>query len=229
MSGPAPGRLSQAEAEHFGSLLGLAPAAVPSWVSFELLATPAAVARVRTWLAAGALVPTADDVVRRTRYLGDEEIRSIAVNALLEDVPPPVRAFMLDQALILGCGWSTGGWCCRVALGEPTVIVMLSGASRDRDTVRSVFLHETAHGFLLPDPARPLAAADVFSQVGALLLNAAEDPQLMREILSDSQRDERQADLLAASWGAGALGSDQAAADHTRAEAASLAATYGKH
>jgi hypothetical protein len=196
------------------------------WASDELLATEAARDRLRAWYAAGRPVPTVDRLVRELRYLGDAEIRAIALEALHE-IPPPVTDFLLDHALICGVGWSARGWCIRAALGAPSVLILLSGASHDRDDLRDYLKHEAAHAWLELVPAAPMPAEDVYNESAFALLTAAARPELMRDVLADEAASERRADALARSWGARLTCSDRHATDYTRREAAALAARFG--
>lgn len=198
------------------------------WVTEDLLATPAARGRLKRWFEAGGITPTPDDLVRRLRYLGDGELRSIVLMALHEHVPPPVVAFLLDHGLFVGVGWSARGWCCRVALPtEPVAVIMVSGASRDWRAILDTCLHENAHAWLIPAPQTPLRTEAVFNESAFALLAAAADPDLMRDVLRDEARVERQADALARQWGGRLSGTAERDNAHTRAEAGRLLATYG--
>jgi hypothetical protein len=168
-----------------------------------LVATPAAWQRLESWLAAGARVPSADDLVRRLKFLGDTQVRDVVLKALHENIPPPAADYLLGNFLFMGTGWSTGGWCVRTAAprGPVLSVVLLNGASRDPATVLDYMLHEGSHGWLLCDPPEPIPAESLYNEMGAALLAAAKRSGGLRELLDDEGRDERLADALACEWG----------------------------
>jgi hypothetical protein len=201
-------------------------AALPAWATLALIATAAAQERLALWSAAGSRENTPDDLVRRLRFLGDDGIRSIVLGVLHEDVAPPAAAYLLANALFVGCGLTARGWMIRAAPPAASLFVLVSGASGDRAEVRSILLHEAAHAWLMAEPAPLPAIEDVFAEVTAGLLRAADRPELMGGIFRDEVRDERQADELARAWGGSIRDSDVRASRQTRLTAAALAAKY---
>jgi hypothetical protein len=198
------------------------------WATAPLVATAAARGRLRDWYNAGRPVPTAHDLVSRLRYLGDARIRDVALRAL-QRVPPPAVSFLLDNVMFCGVGWSAGGWTIQttMAAGGPCVVVLLSGAGRDEAALSNLILHELSHAWLIPSPASPLRPDEMFNANAASLMAAARSPEQMATWLRIEDVAERQADALAATWGAGVQHSAAHARKHTLAEAEHLTRTYG--
>jgi hypothetical protein len=216
-------RASIAEHPRLLELLG-AP-----WATSALLATPAARDRLGQWFAAGRPTPTPHDLVRRLRFLGDSEIRSVLLRALHERIPPAVVAFLLDRALFCGVGWSAGGWTIQAALPPGAcAVILLSGSSHDEAAVLDLTLHEAAHAWLIETPREPLRAEAVHNETAAALLAAAANTETMRGVLRASDAAERQADALAATWGGHLHCSPERDRAYTVHEAHRLSETYGK-
>jgi hypothetical protein len=201
---------------------------LPSWVCPELVATKAARDRLRAWVDADSVAPTADDLVRKLRYMGDSEIREVVLIALHERIPPCVVECVLDEFLFVGVGWSAGGYMMRVAAppGPRLSLIPLSGASRDAEIVMDLVLHECAHGYTLSAPKALIATESYYNECALELLRAARDDDRMREILEDQRHDERAADALARAWGGRLTCTDERATEYTKREAARLAAVY---
>jgi hypothetical protein len=228
--------LGQTEYRDFCGLLGLqpredlTPAArakeLPAWICRELVATEAARDRLRGWVEAGSHSPTADDVVRRTRFLGDFGIRQVVLETLHKRVAPPAAYFLLERAFFVGIGFSAEGMTamCSAPPGPSMAAVLICGASRDPRQIRNVVLHELAHAWLLPDGSDPVEAVSSIS--AATILGAASDPEWMARLRRNLELSERQADALARAWGADIEDSDVHNVESLRRRARVLAETY---
>lgn len=107
------------------ALLGLVPilgaspmeraAHLPSWLTDELMATPAAQARLRAWAGAGGLtLPDSLEarraIVERVEIVGDDMLAP-SIQRALARLPPPVLDHVRRNALVLAVGRSCGGFC----------------------------------------------------------------------------------------------------------------------
>ena len=114
-----------------------------------------------------------------------------------------VAASILIQ-VVLGTGWSSGGFCSCVAApgGALLRLIMLSGAGQDAAKVASYLAHELAVGWLEPDPQRPCAAEDAAVEGAWLALRGARGDELVRGVERQQFEAELRADSLALRWGA---------------------------
>lgn len=207
------------------------PWALPSWAVPELIATEAARARLAAWCAAGARPVEPAAVLRRLRYIGDPELLAVVRESLLSKVAPPAALHILEHYLVLGTGWSSGGFCSCVAApgGALLRLIMLSGAGQDAAKVASYLAHELAHGWLEPDPQRPCAAEDAAVEGAWLALRGARGDELVRGVERQQFEAELRADSLALRWGARRehLDSAHLYREHFAREGAGLLAAYG--
>ncbi len=197
------------------------------WLAAPLVATAAARQRLRDWYSAGATAPSADDLVRNLAFIGCEEARTLTLDALL-GIAPPAGDYLLKTALFASVGWTARGWCMRVALpAAARVVILLDGSERDPIGFRDLVLHESAHGWLEPDPAELPSPAHAANLTGAALLGAAQNPERMRAYLERSDDREHRADALALAWGARPMENAAPGREAWQADARRLTAMYG--
>lgn len=173
----------------------------PPWFMSALVATTDAQARLRRWAAQGGFdqgLMFPDDIARRLRFAGDEEIR-VRVIAVLGDVAPPVRDHLLETTLVVGVGQSSCGWVAKAPEPGPRLRIMALCGVRDDGQARAVIAHEIAHTWLLPDP--PAAAGDDVDRDRPNTMTLAAEWGQLDHLERICVRDERLAAQLAHAWG----------------------------
>jgi hypothetical protein len=200
---------------------------LPAWMTPELIATPAARARLRAWVDAGSVAPSADALVRGVAFVGCDQVHSIVLD-VLSRIAPPAADYLMRHALLCSVGWSARGWAVRTRPpADVRVVVLLDGSERDAAALRDVARHELAHGWLEDDPPEERSPALVAHLSAAALLAGARDPERMRAFLAVSDEREQRADALAAAWGARAMTNATAGRAVWVADAQRLATLYG--
>jgi hypothetical protein len=172
-----------------------------------LVCTPAARARLRSWLDLQRMAPSPPPppaqlprwIRERVLYYGDRVVLEAVVEALVR-VPDPVRAAALDEIAFLGVGAEARGWTGSSNLvdrhGESRPrLVNLSGADCHVPDLIEVAIHEVAHGWLMP---RPIALVTTQGEAN-LRAVAAEDGWLERADVQVA-RDERLAWACTWAW-----------------------------
>ena len=172
-----------------------------SWLCQQLLATEAAIDRFRTWLAGGGLERPAPNVRERLRYFGDEEMFPALVSAI-DAMAPPAREWMLDRAVVFGCGWSSAGWAGGAASDLATRrVVLVSGHHRHEEALRGITWHEAGHCWL-ESPERVITPHESqnFNRLHAATIA---HPDFQRLATQQKRQVEHRANCLAAVWAAG--------------------------
>jgi hypothetical protein len=222
--------LNETTAEERAAFLA---ARVP-WISKELIATPAARARLATWVEAGS--PAADPL--DVHVVADEYLEPL-IGSVLAALPPPVLFHMVRHASVLAVGRDAKGWWAwppsprSDSTEGRSVLVAGWIAGDDADTdFRSVVKHEVSHCWLEPGP--PLVRAPVSVEAirerredRALLVKCGAEWNLLHRVVEPEAQREERACALAARWGAtgaAASGCSQRAYTRQRIEAEARAA-----
>ena len=199
-------------------------ALVPAF-SAELIATPAAAARLAHWIALGGPIPSRRVLDRALNILGLDRVRRSLVDAVRR-MPPCVAHHLLHHVWILGCQRGVGGWTWQAppTPAGPLTLIVLDGKPELGELV-PLFAHEVAHAWLLA-----VAPVDQVPTLRERVRAAALPRRLAREWgradllatwsaadLAAEVRSDRQAAALARSWGFGGPVADpEFCADATR-------------
>ena len=183
----------------FGGTLPAREVCALPWLRRELVATPAAVDRLRAWAREGSPDRSADDVP----FVGDLSPAPLVIRRLAS-LPAPVRWFVVCRVLIAAIGRRAVGqaeYLPRLPDGIEHVVT-ISAAGPDAE-VDAVTTHEIAHAWLKPN-----APHVVLRPVAARLDTRIADPDVQQALGGPAYIHDRileselQAASLAAAWGA---------------------------
>jgi hypothetical protein len=148
-------------------------ASMPSWLSPELIATPAAVRKLQAWIASTPQpweVPAdPDTVLLEQRAVGDMRVAR-ALAQLLCRLPPPLRGYSLSKICWVTAGLHVAGWCGpRPDMRRPRVwMIVLSARGFSEEKLTGLIVHELSHAWLLPEPAPGAVLSSAFEMDTAL-------------------------------------------------------------
>ena len=172
------------------------------WLGRELIATEPAKERLKRWVDAGCPVPDRTALT----YIGDSGIEKIVEEAMLQ-IPDPVAAHLVDSSVVIGVGRSSAGWHTLLPVlptspFEARHVIAIDGGESD-SWIAGTFAHEGCHSWLnaivSPDAAPTRADRREIDQ--ALAVAIATDPKIVALLAPPKERAERQAAILARSWG----------------------------
>jgi hypothetical protein len=211
--------IGRSDYERYCELLGLQAdynltprqrqAALPSWLSPELVATPMARENLSTFgrrHLAPQPSPTVTEVLSRIWALGDEEI-ALAIAEVLVDgrVPPPVRDYGIERVTWIGVGRLVAGFCASSNLSpsdgtpRPRLIVLT-----DHRPFDNLVIHELAHAWTVRECTHNAGAvwqsAVVHSSISRVPLERRES---VIAVQREYGRMEDVADRLSGRWGYG--------------------------
>jgi hypothetical protein len=158
--------LSRAEAEVYAGWLGISLASchsapqraerLPAWLTHAFVATEAARGKLQAWAAArgtlAAPVLSPAEVLVAQQHVGDALLAHLVAHVLAA-LPPPMRDYLLRQAVYVSIGTSIRGFCSP-ALGSDAQCWRLVCASHgdDAELFEAIVAHESAHAWLLDEP-----------------------------------------------------------------------------
>ena len=128
------------------------------WLSSDLIATPAAAARLRSWAEEGRPGPD----IRRLVYQGDDEVGAV-LRDVLRRLPPVLARFIIENVSIRGVGASSRGWAAPASRPRRVYEVVVDG-SLEADDLAGVIVHEACHCWLGDVADRPPGEGEVEAQ-----------------------------------------------------------------
>jgi hypothetical protein len=181
----------------------------PSWLTWELVATPSARIKLFDWIETApapwweAATMSRDEALQWIDYAGDTLVLGALLDVLAA-VPRPVAEHVTAACNIVGTGAQTWGMCALPSVPRPWTVTVSPGPQGD--LAHAVIAHELAHVWLLPRPGadqrRPSVVEDL-ARASLRVEHCKTEAQVagLRRFRSDGARDEAEADALAASWG----------------------------
>jgi hypothetical protein len=173
-------------------------------VYLELLATPHAIERVRTWRVAGQPPIAADAIGRRFRFVGSESTRIMLAEYLLTGrVAPAAVSYLLSRVAVFAIGRTERGICSSAPPPSRDRLIHLYDRDVDAEEITAVFFHELGHALLFADPpaARDELEDTILASEGGWW-GFAEHCGVAESVLARAVEDEHQAAALAKRWGA---------------------------
>jgi hypothetical protein len=215
MTTTTPQTLGYSDYVRFCRALGLTPddtltpaaraASLPAWLTDEMIQTPAAAAKLRSWAQttpreAWSEASDPAHVLVSLHAFGDP-VMPHEISTVLCRLPAPVRAYVVARVTFVCVGRAFAGWCGpRFTCATPWLIVM--SAREDPD---ALIAHEVAHSWLLLEPspdARLMAAFTDWTIHDTPIAHVP--PEALAAVLRErdaSARHEREVHTLVAAWG----------------------------
>lgn len=183
-------------------------AVIPPWMSRELCATPAAVAKLHAW--AQLRPPFVDrfELFERGLFIGDEAMAWQAAGVIAA-LPPPVTWYALERCRFYTVASRAGvlAFCAPSCSRPRPWTIVLSDGNGDGATFAELVAHELAHAHLIEEPAPNVELLNSFETMTILGTRLERVPgparAQVRQLQSNDDRNERQARALAKAWGFG--------------------------
>lgn len=180
------------------------------WLTREMLATPAARERAKTWAHVEDTPEARRTIARSIARVSDPHL-DVLLDQALERIPAPVLSHLQANTMILTLGATVRGWCAtpriRATATESLQVLVVNHNGDDDDFVATA-AHEVGHSWTvprLPLDAPPVTDEQVREadeqQQGRLAFGYSLGLNLLRVLVTPEIRLEEVAGDLARAWG----------------------------